>query len=604
MATTIPTFRTEQARQFLRGFNNFVSTQPSENLIALANNVFVFTASANQKNFTGQDVNSHELTFVPGRIQVFKNGTLLSKSQYVEVSSSEIILETPCSAQDYVVIAAVDFFNVNNSLENYYLFLGRSIAFDEDDTILPDGNLPEQVNKAIKSNIVAIKRILPSDSVMVVDRNDWQAGTIYDSYTDSEDYTDLNFYVYNPDNFRIYKCLKSTGEPATDAPTSELPAPFYTDDGYFWKLMYEVPFADRVKFLTEDVIPVRSFSSSTTFDMNGYVRNISIVNAGTGYTTAPQVIILGDGVGATATVELLGGSVSTVKITNVGYGYTFAYAKLIGTTVGVEAELSVSLGSADLPLEINKSIAQYAAATDGAIDFIEVVSEGQNYLGVDTTIEIVGDGTGASALPILQNTRVIGVDLLSAGKGYTVAKATVKSPSSPVGNSAASLRVILGPQGGHGGNILKELFARKVAVAVNADASLYDIFVNNDFNQLGIVKNIKNFTKDAVYLKQTGTACFSYEAETPSDYSIDDVLENAAGTKRYLVVNKNQDVVYFLPIYDDRIETTSEIIAPEEGDMTPPEISTQTGELIYVKNISPVTRQIGQVEQFKLYFSF
>lgn len=60
------------------------------------------------------------------------------------------------------------------------------------------------------------------------------------------------------------------------------------------------------------------------------VDGVSILNPGSGYTSAPTVIISGDGVGATAVATVLRGQINTVTITNRGSDYTTASISFVG----------------------------------------------------------------------------------------------------------------------------------------------------------------------------------------------------------------------------------------------------------------------------------
>jgi hypothetical protein len=62
---------------------------------------------------------------------------------------------------------------------------------------------------------------------------------------------------------------------------------------------------------------------------SGGVQSISILNPGFSYQYVPTIQILGDGTGATATATITNGSISSVKITNSGSGYTSAIANVI-----------------------------------------------------------------------------------------------------------------------------------------------------------------------------------------------------------------------------------------------------------------------------------
>jgi hypothetical protein len=60
------------------------------------------------------------------------------------------------------------------------------------------------------------------------------------------------------------------------------------------------------------------------------IANISIVNPGTGYTTAPTVTITGDGIGATAEAVIVNGSVQSINVINRGIDYTRAIITITG----------------------------------------------------------------------------------------------------------------------------------------------------------------------------------------------------------------------------------------------------------------------------------
>lgn len=60
---------------------------------------------------------------------------------------------------------------------------------------------------------------------------------------------------------------------------------------------------------------------------------VTITNGGSGYTSAPSVVITGTGTGATATCTISGGVVNTVTVTNGGSGY-YGTAKVIFTGGG------------------------------------------------------------------------------------------------------------------------------------------------------------------------------------------------------------------------------------------------------------------------------
>jgi len=72
------------------------------------------------------------------------------------------------------------------------------------------------------------------------------------------------------------------------------------------------------------------------------IDEISILAAGDGYTEIPDIIIDGDGEGATASTVIVNGKLKSVVVTNPGSGYSGAIARVSGGS-GTGAELKVVL---------------------------------------------------------------------------------------------------------------------------------------------------------------------------------------------------------------------------------------------------------------------
>ena len=90
---------------------------------------------------------------------------------------------------------------------------------------------------------------------------------------------------------------------------------------------------------------VHTFPEITVFDSAGIARNvfveetpvintgidsIKVLNSGINYETAPTVTIIGDGSGAKAVAEVVGGRLSKITITNPGENYSSAIVELNG----------------------------------------------------------------------------------------------------------------------------------------------------------------------------------------------------------------------------------------------------------------------------------
>jgi hypothetical protein len=190
----------------------------------------------------------------------------------------------------------------------------------------------------------------------VVERIDWVSGDIFDYYRDDVDMfqRDPNgtitkrFYVKNKFD-QVFKCLwNNNGTAATKEPYFE-PGTFSTNnvfqgtDGYKWKYMYTITYANKIKFLDDTWMPVPLPASSPnavdTFAGSGSIDVINLTNGGTGYDPANAdvyVTVTGDGKYASANVTVTSGVITGVVVANTGSNYTYANVS-ISSAIGSNA---------------------------------------------------------------------------------------------------------------------------------------------------------------------------------------------------------------------------------------------------------------------------
>lgn len=599
-------FRTELAREFHR---NIVNTRnvPSTDMNSLTptgNTIYVYTATAGQTTFTGSDTDGKTLAYTPGRIAVYVNGTQLATDAYVATNGTSVVLDAGASLNQNVVIVTYDVFTYPNPSDYYYIFLGKTTPWTNDASA-PTPTDTREVDTQTRRDIMAVKRVQPNDAVLMIDRVNWASGVTYSAYDSDVVLQNLSndFYVMNA-NYRIYKCVYSPGTASTVEPTTNTPGPHTLGDGYKWQFLYEVPVGDRAKFLSNDYIPVRFVATSSSFDHNGVVSGLTIQSAGTGYVSPPSVAILGDGVGATATATISAGGVNSLTITNGGEGYSYALVSFSGGS-GSGATAVATLTSSDVPNPINIDVAANAGVKNGAIEFVNVVSGGSGYTGA-TTITVQGDGTGLDVTPVISSGAITGITVNNPGSGYTYATLT---PTVGVG---ASLQAVISPQGGHGSDIPKELLARAVGITVSIDDVASDFFLNNNFRQFGLIKNIKKYESSTLFTDNTGNAAYVVTVPSGAPYTVDDIITTNNGG-RFIITYKNNTTLHLLPIIDDTTLDAGSVVYNETtpagsvltlSTVVAPEIDSHTGDIVYIQNVTPITRQSEQVEKIKLYFSF
>lgn len=233
---------------------------------------------------------------------------------------------------------------------------------------------------------------------------------------------------------------------------------------------------------------------------------------GSGYSSLPTAIInpvsAGGGaiayfVGVQSSAKLIplisNGQITSVQIDDGGIGYTYANLSVSGD--GNSAQLAADLSPGDIStLQANTEL----LTSDGRIMAYPVISGGYGY-GADFVITITGDGTGASAIARVVNGKVNKIEVVNYGLGYRWCKVAFNLG----GGNGAVARGIIAPYGGHGKNPIAGMFAKKLMFYSNISKDTNQGFtVNNDFRQLGLIKNPRQFGAYGNLASNLASACY------------------------------------------------------------------------------------------------
>ena len=459
--------------------------------------------------------------------------------------------------------------------ETYYLFIGRAHSWASD--VDAQGNTiaegtdasPPTPNDDVTSefynwdDMLGAKLIASTDVSRAIPRRNWTTGTTYDMYehnigsanaaaSGATNLFDSTYVVMNS-VFAVYKVIENDGATAsTVEPTSTSNSIFATSDGYRWKYMYSLTSAETLNFMSTDFIHCSTDSTVSAAAVDGALDTALVVAGGSSYTTSSgatisAIPIRGDGSSGVASVVISSGAVASVSITTAGTGYTFAYIR-----------------NADI-----------IAATNAG-----------------------GAGSGAN------------------------------------------INVIIPPKGGHGSNALKELGAfyvmmNKSLVGVEGTS---DIGVGNDFRRIGLMRNPTNFGTTtvasastrrqlyaAVFSSVSGTFAADEEINQASTGAVGKVVEYDATNKLlYWVQTRFPDVgtdtngnaTAFSGANAITGQTSSAAATPLTSSSTDvngvsitsgysnPELTADSGDIIYVEERSPITRASDQTENIKLIIEF
>lgn len=420
-----------------------------------------------------------------------------------------------------------------------------------------------------------------------------------------------------------------------------------------------------------------TFRHKTTGDTSKYeVDAVTVVDGGFGYTerlifsgstygtanVSSPVLSLGgftcnfDETSQKNEAELLplinaSGEIESIVIASPGIGYTYASVKAVckklfnpadptsplitvtttnaedlGLSGFVDASILLDFGIGDI--ETKQSNVELLAV-DGSIPVIKVDFGGNGYPAFNKNIDsngivtysgthltIVGDGTGCTAEPVIVSGKITKVIVTNPGQNYTNATVVVNIGDGPdqSGLSQAQLRAIISPKGGHGKDAIAELYAKTIMLQTRlVNEENKGVAITNDFRQIGIIKNPKDYSSDSFFRKAVGSACvvFTCEVNTvnTATYSLltkDDVLylssdsaktftlieKTQIGNKYYLVAQVNNSFKQ-LPsqgstLYKN-IDTNNDGIPDSTASISVtsveiPDFNKYSGELLYIDN--------------------
>jgi len=142
-------------------------------------------------------------------------------------------------------------------------------------------------------------------------------------------------------------------------------------------------------------------------------------------------------------------------------------------------------------------------AKKGTIECIKMVNPGSGYS--DAIVNIIGDGSGAVATPIIVGGRItaIQMDQNNKGLGYTWTDIQI------TGNgTGASARAIMSPLGGHGKNAVDELNASSLVFYSSfSRVKNQGLVINNDYRKAGLLRNINQYGTYKRFTEDTGSGC-------------------------------------------------------------------------------------------------
>lgn len=335
---------------------------------------------------------------------------------------------------------------------------------------------------------------------------------------------------------------------------------------------------------------------------NGSVARCVIRDPGQNYPadTSTTITVSGDGQNASFTPVIYDGVIVDVLVENAGTGYTFVQLDVVGAGSG-----AVLRGvTAAFDYQSDQSVVEQTTVK-GAIYSIKVTEPG-TYYSLDTTVSIVGDGTGATAQIYVTNGSIEKIQIIEPGKDYTYATVVINDPNrftAPNDAVNAAAYAIFPPRNGHGFNAVDELFGNIIAFTslLRLENGLANFDIEQEFRQYGIIKNPTYISSGKSFTLDNDTVVFKARFQNVVDLVEDEVLIQDGVKYRVVSFNGSNNTVQLqklgsaaVPLTSLTAETDSNRIYEVEQTLEYPMLDKYSGRMIYISNEAPFIIGPGQ----------
>ena len=441
----------------------------------------------------------------------------------------------------------------SESADTYYLAIGRPQAF-ADNQAFNDGtdtSPPTPVDSVgsvdyyVYDDLLSAKKITSSNVSAVIPRRNWTTGTTYDYYR--HDYGEIN----------------SAGNTIT-----------------------------------------ANSGATTLHDATFYVMN----------STFDVYKVIDNNGDSASTVEPTGNKSTSVFSTGDSYKWKYMYT--------LSASEQANFMSTDF-IHASTESTDFST-TAGAIEHVKITAGGSGGSnGTYTNVDIRGDGSSGKCTVVVSSNAVSSVTITTAGSGYTYA--SVKA--SDIGNvSGADIDFIISPPGGHAADVIAELGGFFVMMNVDfATSESGEFNTSNDFRRIALLRNPTDSTTGSTATASTLDATKSMTfSGTPGSFQVDEKITQASSGAVGFVVDFNSTTKvlrYIQPQFTNQGvdadgnltafsgtntvtgATSSATGTPSSHDITP-ELTADTGDILYIENRKPISRASDQTENVKLIVEF
>lgn len=445
--------------------------------------------------------------------------------------------------------------NIGDSDNYYYIAVARSQQWQPDANTdnTPDPLNTQREQRLFRYNMQSVKAVEAYS--FVVPLYDWSANTLYSQYNDNVSGQPSQSYYVRTDDNNVYLCVR-TGKNSLGATQISTVKPDHTDtslpietDGYVWKYLYTISTADANRFLTTAFMPTKFVDSAGPLDPDfqqytvqnaavpGQIVGYRVTTKGGVYSSAPALTVVGNGSGAKARA-------------------------ILNSTGGVEA--------------------------------VEV-----------------GDSANA---PLLSN----------MGSGYNYANVVVSDTNLAIGGTTAKIVPIFAPDAGLGADARDDLRSTSIMFNIKPEGTVNDKWVvDQGYRQIGVIKNILEYDSAGKFTGTEGVSLKKMRLTTPAGdgnpvngYAITftndvEITGSTSTAKAWLDFYDDSDTIWyhqdettgFRAFQDGEVITvegySASTLTLDSADIAP-DVDRFSGDLLFINNVSEVTRDRAQTEDIKI----
>lgn len=505
---------------------------------------------------------------------------------------------------------------ISDSTNNMYIFVGKSSTWSTTTVPTPTNTIAQENDHW--TNMLSLKRLTAEDNVrFCIPTNQWESGTVYATYDDITNTYAPSFTLADKENYRVYKCIDNSNNSAsTVKPTGTLTTIFQTSDGYYWKYMYTLSTSDITDFLTTNWMPIQTLTADDSGEhgsqwavqqastTNG-IEHVRLLNSGANYT---RNIGVTDFTTSPSTTMFLNSSVTTDNY----YAYATVYAhKNDGTQVQKRMITSFTAST---------GVATLCSAFSPSINY----AEGWKYYVLPTILDN-SNGSGAVVQPTVSTTGTItNLTIYNAGTGYFVASPSITG----CGGSGATMEIKISPFNGHGFDAVKEARTKHLMFSARIAYNESSFLQSNDYRKIGLVKNVcpSGTTTLASSTQTHFTAYQTISTTSESAAFLEDELftqtvpSETTGLQAKGIVIEHSVTAHTLKFYQDETTgytafstttgtATKQIISASAktasvGSYVAPTVNRYLGDILYVEQRTPVTRDGSSDETYKIIIEF